>query len=246
MQTQTIDRRFVQTPSGRAVIDDAASLNRVWVANGALGSGLRALAHEVYRTDPTQKTIRFDTSAQADALYALIKTATKEAEASQYKGALTAEGLPVGADGLVQYMKGGDGLQSLGSYWVKAVDYATAQNLSFKDAPQSEYIPVATGPAFRERLRELVTADADSALSQNPALNAKATQAADRAQSKFLRGGRQLRHGGYFRTADRKVSDLSPRQIETLTRLKQGAKIGVAFGFGQVFGQQNRHGAGWC
>lgn len=246
MQTHsTRTPNFVQTRSGRAAIDDATRLARPWVANRALSNGLRALAHELYRQDPSQDRIALDTPAQAEALYALVKAAAREAEGTEHKGALTPEGLPVGADGLARLSGPGDAAQSLGRYWLKAVDYATAQNLTFEDAPSSRSIPVSVGPRFREHLHALLLADAEGAVAKNPDLATKAARAQELTENRFLRGGRQLRHGGVFPLPSKKVSELSPRQLETLTRRKEGALIGAAFGFGQVFGGQTRHGAGW-
>ena len=137
---------------------------------------------------------------------------------------------------------------SFDKFWVKPVDFTQAQNLAFEDAPKSKYISSSIGPKFAERMQRLVTNDAAAALAARTELAAKATQAEGQVESKFLRGGRQLRHGGVFQTPSRELSDLSPAELGRLNVAKQGARIGAAFGFGQVFGNnanRNRHGAGW-
>lgn len=245
-RTQPITPDFVNTPSGRHVIDDAGRFARVWVSNVALGNAMRALVHEVHRQDPTQSPIRLDTPAQAEALYALVKTAATEANEGEYTGSLTPEGLPVGADGLARYAAPGDRAQSEGRYWVKPVDFATSQTLGFEDAPKSNSVPVSIGPKFRAHLHDLMLADADAAIAKNPDLGTQAARAEARVESQFLRGGRQLRHGGYFPRPSRDKADLSPRELQNLVRRQQGARIGAAFGFGTVFRNQSRHGAGWC
>jgi hypothetical protein len=236
---------FVQTPSGQAVLDDSTYLVREWVANRAISSGIRALAHESYARDPARKAIELGAD-DARKVYALACQAAREADMDPvYKGALTSEGLPVGADTLGMY-SASDQAKSLGGFWVKPTDYATAMALSFEDAPKSQCVPVTLSSAFRETLRDLLKSDAQRALAANPTLASEADAAAQRAESRFLRGGCQLRHGGYFPKPDRKVSDLSSTELARLSQQKLAARIGVAFGFGQVFGRNShRHGAGW-
>lgn len=231
----------IRASDARAVIQHAQGYG-VYAANVAASNAVRALANQALAAAPKADAIQLG-AADAQSVFDLV------CASAQHPASLNPNGTPKGADRLgflAKRAQVGGGLTE--KMHLKPVAYARNRELAYEDGPPTRYIPVTLTPEFGAELEGILQREADAVLAGDATLSAQADLAAQRASRSFL-GVRssQVRHGGRFTsTQQRDLGDLSPAQRLLHDRAVAGARIGVAFGFGQVFDNaRQRHGGQW-
>lgn len=246
-------QRFVSSNNAQAAVEDGARFAGLYVTNQTVNSGIRSIVHELLKQDASQTEITLG-AEEAKALYDIVKAATAQSAQNTPRpsdSAQTPEGLPGHAQALGEIAARagrdapfvGGGIRSfrrLGdSINARPTDYATARDLGGQKTPgvpDVQSVNVTLSAGFNSTIRDLMKADAASAFAQNGDLAARAADAANFAQDRFLTSTtRQARHGGVFKnTVMKQVSELDAAGLARLALQRDVAALGVAFGFGEV------------